>query len=124
MNKKDLKTPRFAIADNPMVENSGQYIVHMRDPLFYAEIHEHKDEDYQSAFHDQLMAYQKEKDASLLIGRSRDFYQSFTLVTIADIKGNQEFADKMAKIMKQMVEWHQALIIHEEKEHDEQGNTE
>jgi len=94
---------------------TGTYIVHLEDPIFYAEIFEHKDKQEQSDFHDYLIRFQEENKVSVAVGRDKNFKQPFSLVFIGQVPDNQEIVDKMATIMKEMSEWYQELIIWEDK---------
>lgn len=111
-----MKTPKFTIAINDMVENSGQFIVHMRDPVFFAEIYEHESKEEQSEFHNQLIEFQEKNNISLLVGRDRDFFQPFSLVcTVSTQEMVDMNHDNLAKIMRRMADWYQSYIIWEEK---------
>ena len=118
MDKKQLKTPKFVIAMNEMVKDSGQYIIHMRNPLFFAEIFEHENKNEQSDFHNQLIQFQKENNVSIAVGRDKNFYQPFTLVAINPPATTQEEADNIAKIMRRMADWYQKYCKWEDENYE------
>lgn len=110
-----MKIPKFIIGENPMVENSGVFIIHTREPIFITEIHEHESKEKQSAFHDQLIKFQEENKVSILVGRDKDFIQPFTLVCVGYI-ATDKTADELAKIIRRMADWYQSYIKWEEKQ--------
>lgn len=110
------KIPKFIIGDNPMgKEQEGTFIVHLHNPVFSAEIFEHRNKQEQSDFHDEIIQFQEEQKIGILVGRDRNFKQPFTLLSIGDFQGVQETADELAAIMREMADWYQKVILWEEE---------
>lgn len=110
-----MKSAKFLIADNPLVNDGRTFIIHMRDPVIIAE-----------AFHfdlDQEAAWMECKSRFNMLA-SVDYPGELIVLgvvfcaTLPDdfASTTQEKADKLAKIMSRMGDWYHNYLKWEDNQ--------
>ena len=119
-----MKTPRFTIANNEMEQSEKWYVIHMQEPIFWAEIIHHDTPEQQSDFHNYILNFAAENKTGVYVGQSNEPEYLFTLVFFGEIHlekyhrlnknageidkriNAQKESNEIAKIMREMTDFY------------------
>lgn len=100
-----MKSAKFLIAENPIVDDGRIFVIHMRDPVIIAEAF-HFDEEQETEWMQQKSMFD--------VGASVDYPGELILlgaVFVAPMPGSEQYqADKLAKIMSRMGDWYHSYL--------------
>jgi hypothetical protein len=96
-----MKVSKFLIAENPVVDDGRVFVVHMRDPVIIAE-----------AFHfsldqeDEWMQCKSQFEIGASVDYPGELIVLGAIFCAVPSGGDQNDADKLAKIMSRMGDWY------------------
>lgn len=96
-----MKTSKFLIAENPMVNDHRTFIVHTREPFFMAEAF-HFSEDQESGW--------MECKRQFNLGATVDYPDELIALGVIYMEPTNLNADELAKIMSRMGDWYYSYL--------------
>lgn len=107
-----MKTAKFIIGDNPLIDDGRVYVIHLRSPLVVAEAFHfdlHEEDDYDEARREFSMGASVDYPGELI------FLGVIYVGDLPEAYTAQETADKLAKLMSRMGDWYHAYLSADHK---------